>query len=46
MVVFLKMLNPLLQNFYHYDVDLLILSCDSVPWLGFPLRVGELVVDA
>jgi hypothetical protein len=46
MVVVLKIPNPLLQNFFHYDVDLLVVSCDFVPWLGFPLRVGELVIDA
>jgi hypothetical protein len=46
MVVVLKKPNPLLQNFFHYDVDLLVVSCDSVPWLGCPLRFGELVVDA
>jgi hypothetical protein len=36
MVVVLKTPNPLLQNFFHYDVDLLVVSCDSVPWLGCP----------
>jgi hypothetical protein len=46
MVVVLKTPNPLLQNFFHYDVDLLIVSCDSVPWLSCPLRFGELVVDS
>jgi hypothetical protein len=46
MVVVLKIPNPLLKNLFHYDVDMLVVSCDSVPWLGFPLRVGELVVDA
>jgi hypothetical protein len=46
MVVVLKIPNPLLQNFFHYDVDLLVVSCDFVPWSGCPLRVGELVVDA
>ena len=46
MVVVLKILNPLLQNFFHYDADLLVVSCDSMPWSGFPLRFGELVVDA
>jgi hypothetical protein len=46
MVVVLKTPNPLLQNFFHYDVDLLVVSCDFVPWLGCPLRFGELVVDA
>jgi hypothetical protein len=46
MVVVLKIPNPLLQNFFHYDVDMPIVSCDYVPWSGCPLRVGELVVDA
>ena len=46
MVVVLKIPNPLLQNFFHYDVDLLIVSCDFVPWSYFPLRVGEIVVHA
>jgi hypothetical protein len=46
MVVVLKIPNPLLQNLFHYDVDLLVVSCDFVPWSGCPLRVGELVVDA
>jgi hypothetical protein len=46
MVVVLKKPNLQLQNFFHYDVDLLIVSFDSVPWLGYVLRVGELVVDS
>ena len=46
MVVVLKTRNPLLQNFFHYDVNMLVVSCDCVPWSGFPLRFGELVVDA
>jgi hypothetical protein len=46
MVVVLKIPNRLLQNFFHYNVDLLVVSCDSVPWLGCPLRFGELVVDS
>jgi hypothetical protein len=46
MVVLLKIPNPLVQNLFHYDYDLVIVSCDSVPWLDCPLRVGELVVDA
>jgi hypothetical protein len=44
MVVVLKTPNPLLQNFFHYDVDLPIVSCNSMPWSGCPLRFGELVV--
>ena len=46
MVVVLKIPNPILQNVFHYDVDLLIVSCDFVPWSGCPLRFGELVVDS
>jgi hypothetical protein len=46
MVVVLKTPNPLLQNFFHYDVDLFVVSCDSIPWSGCPLRFGELVVDS
>ena len=46
MVVVLKIPNPLLQNLFHYDVDMLVVSYDYVPWLGCPLRVGELFVDA
>jgi hypothetical protein len=46
MVVVLKILNPLLENFFNYDVDMLVVSCNYVSWLGCPLRVGELVVDA
>jgi hypothetical protein len=46
MVVVLKTPNTLLQNFFHYNVDLLVVSCDSVPWSGCPLRFEELVVDA
>jgi hypothetical protein len=46
MVVVLKIPNPLLQNFIHYDDDLLVVSCDFVSWSSFPLRVGELIVDA
>jgi hypothetical protein len=46
MFVVLKTPNPLLQNFFHCDVDVLVVSCDFVPCSGFPLRFGELVVDA
>ena len=46
MAVVLKTPNPLIQNFLHYNVDLLVVSCDFVPWSGCPLRFGELVVDA
>ena len=46
MVVVLKKPNLQLQNFFHYDVGMLVVSFDSEPWLGYLLRVGELVVDA
>jgi hypothetical protein len=46
MVVVLKTLNPLLKNFFHYDVDLLVVSYDSMQWLGCPLIFREPVVDA
>jgi hypothetical protein len=46
MVVVLKTPTPLLQNFFHYDVDVLIVSYNFVPWSGCPLIFGELVVDA
>jgi hypothetical protein len=46
MVVILKTPNLPLENFFHCDVDLLVVSFDSMPRLGYPLRVVELVVDA
>jgi len=46
MVAVLKIPNPLLQNFFHYDVNVLVVSCDSVPFSDCPLRFGELVIDA
>ena len=46
MVVVLKKPNIQLQNFFHYDVDLLVVSFDYVPRSGYLLRVGELVVDS
>lgn len=46
MVIILKTPNLPLQNFFHYDVDLLTISFDFAPRLGYPLRVGELVVDS
>ena len=45
MVVIIKALNLPLQNFFHYDVDLLVVSFNSTPRSGYPLRVVELVVD-
>ena len=46
MVVALKTPNLQLQNLFHSDVDLLVVSFDSVPRSGYPLRVVELVIDA
>ena len=46
MVVSVKIPSLLHQNFSRYDVDLLVVSFDFVPNLGYPLRVGELLVDA
>ena len=46
MVVAVKIPSFLHQNFSRYDVDLPIVSFDFVPNLGYPLRVGELLVDA
>ena len=46
MVVILKKPNFPLQNVFHCDVDLLIVSFDSMPRSSYPLRVVELVVDA
>ena len=46
MVVAVKIPNLLHQNFSHCDVDLPIVSFDFVPNLRYPLRVGELIVDA
>ena len=46
MVVVLKKPNLQLQNFFHYDADLLVISFDSAPRSGYLLKVGELVVDA
>ena len=46
MVVVIKIPNPLLKNLFHYNADLFGVSCDFGPWSGFPLRVGEIFVDA
>ena len=43
MVVDLKIFSLPHQN---YDADLPIVSFHFVPNLGYPLRVGELLVDA
>jgi len=45
MVVAIGIPNHLHQNFFLYDVDLLVVSFYSVPTRGYPLRVGGLVVD-
>ena len=46
MVVAVKIPSLPHQKFSHYDVDLPIVSFDFVPNLGYPLRVGEIFVDA
>ena len=46
MVIAVKIPSLPHQNFSHCDVDLPIVSFDFVPNLGYPLRVGELLVDA
>ena len=46
MVVAIKIPSLLHQNFSHCDVDLPVVSLDFVPNLSYPLRVGELLVDA
>ena len=46
MVVILKTPNLPLQNFFHCDVDLLVVSFNYAPRSGYPLRVVELVFDA
>ena len=46
MVVVLRKSNLQLQNFFHYNANMLVVSFDFVPMTGYPLRVGELVLDA
>ena len=46
MVVAVKIPSLLHQNFSRYDVNMPVVSFDFMPKLGYPLRVGELVVDA
>ena len=46
MVVAVKIPSLLHQNLSHCNVDLLVVSFDFMQNLGYPLRVGELVVDA
>ena len=46
MVVAVKIPSILHQNFSRCDVDMSVVLFDFVPNLGYPLRVGELIVDA
>ena len=46
MVLAVKIPSLLHQKFSRYDVDLPVVSFDFVPNLGYPLRVGELLVDS
>ena len=46
MVVAIKIPSLLHQIFSHCDVDLPVVSLDSIPNSGYLLRVGELLVDA
>ena len=46
MVIVVKTASLLHQNFSSCDIDLPIVSFDFVSNLGYPLRVGELLVDA
>ena len=46
MVVAVKIPILLHKKFSRCDVDLPIVSFDYVPNLGYPLRVGEICVDA
>ena len=36
----------LLQNFFHCDVDIPVVSFNFAPKLGYPLRIGEIFFDA
>ena len=46
MVVVVKIPSLLHQNFSCCDVDMHVVSFDFVPNSGYPLRVGELIIDA
>ena len=46
MAVAVKIHSLLHQNLSRDDVDLHVISFDFVPNSGYPLRVGELLVDA
>ena len=46
MVVAVKIPSLLYQNFSRCNVDFPVVSFNFEPNLGYPLRVGELFVDA
>ena len=46
MVVSIGIPSHLHENFFHCNVDLLVVSFYYVPTQGYPLRVGEFIVDA
>ena len=46
MVVAVEIPNLLYQKFSRCDVDMPVVSFNFVPNSGYPLRVGELLVDA
>ena len=46
MLVAIKIPSILHKSFSRCDVNLPVISFDFVPNLGYPLRVGELLVDA
>ena len=46
MVVVIGRPNHLHQNFFCCDVDMHVILFYFAPTQGYPLRVGELVVDA
>jgi len=46
MVVDVKVLSSQHKKLFHCNNDMLVVSFNFVPKSGYPLRVGELVVDA
>ena len=44
--VVVKIPSCLHQNFFHYDVDMPAISLNYAPEWGYPLKVGEIVLDA
>ena len=46
MVVAVKLPSIMHQKFSSCDVDLVVVSFNSVPNLGCTLRVGELLIDS